>query len=339
MISRKCNCITDFPIAQSAIFSMGTVITSQLFGNHAAAALSAAESKIRQINGRLSRFDNDSEISLLNRMAGIAPVCISEETFHLLKNAKAYTRMSEGLFDITVGPLVSLWSTYRANRLFPVPEAVQEQLAYIDGRGIFLDEQNRMAALSRKGQMIDLGGIGKGYASDKISEMFRHCGIRSGYTDFGGNVAVIGTKPDGSDWKIGIRHPRKRDALIGVISIKDRSVVTSGDDQRYFCDHDGNRYHHILDPRTGYPSDSGLFSVTVIADSGEVADALSTTLFIAGEDKSKEILRHFTNVDAIYVRKDGSITLSPGAIGCFTVADGITVVAYDAKRGVSNFNA
>lgn len=328
----------DIPSARSILYSMGTVITSQVYGRDALSAVARAETAIRSMNARWSRFDKSSEISMINRMAGIEAVPISVDTLFLLRKAKEFALISERLFDITIAPLVALWGTWKEARITPVWADVQERRQYVDCAGIMLDEQRRTARLSRKGQMIDLGGIAKGCASDRICHILRDCGIRSGYTDLGGNVAVIGTKPDGSPWKIGIRHPRKDNALIGFISVKDRSVVTSGDDQRYYDDLNGDRHHHLLDPRTGYPADSGLISVTVIADSGETADALSTILFIAGEDKGREILRHFPDVDAIYVRKDESITLTPGACSCFTAADGIPVSVSNTKKGAFNTN-
>ena len=326
------------PLAQSAVFSMGTVITCQLLGSHADAALAAAEAQIQEMNRLWSRFDEHSEISNINAMAGLAPVPVSEDTFHLLKNAKEYAQRSAGLFDITIAPLTTLWDSYKKMHAVPVWEAVQERLKHLGCRGIVLDEQENAVGLSSKGQMIDLGGIAKGCASDRICSIIRQYGIQSGYTDFGGNVAVVGGKPDGSAWKIGIRHPRKSNALVGVASVRDCSVVTSGDDQRYYCDKNGVRYHHILDPRTGYPANSGLASVTVIAASGEVADVLSTALFIAGEDQGKELLRHFPNVDAIYVREDGRIVLTPGADSCFIAAEGIPVILCDARKGAFDTN-
>lgn len=145
----------------------------------------------------------------------------------------------------------------------------------------------RTIGLKKEGESIDLGGIGKGFAADLILKIFRRFEISSALTNFGGNIATIGTKPDGSFWRIGVQHPREENRIIGIISIENQSVVTSGDYRRFFIDKKGKRYHHILNPKTGYPAESGLISVTTIADSSTNTDALSTAFLKAVENALK----------------------------------------------------
>jgi FAD:protein FMN transferase len=162
-----------------------------------------------------------------------------------------------------------------------------------------------------------LGGIGKGFASGRFLEVCKEFGIKSAFTNIGGNVAALGTKPDGAPWSVGIRHPRQENRLIGAVSVADKAVVTSGDYQRYFIDPNQKRRHHILDPRTGYPSESGLISVTVVADNATVADALSTILFIAGMREGIEILKGFPLAEAVLVDTEQMVYVTPGLTDCF----------------------
>ena len=144
------------------------------------------------------------------------------------------------------------------------------------------------------------------------------------YSNIGGNVVTLGTKPDGSPWHIGIQHPRQENRLLGSVSVVDKTVVTSGDYQRYFMDSQGIRYHHILDPSTGYPSESGLISVTIVAESSLAADALSTILFVAGMEKGLEILRSYPRTDAIFVDKDLQVFITPGLKDGFQTNEGVS---------------
>jgi len=162
------------------------------------------------------------------------------------------------------------------------------------------------------GQSIDLGGIGKGYAGDRVLEIFRGFGVTSAYSNLGGNVVSLGTKPDGSPWRIGIQHPRQEERLIGVVSVAGQSVVTSGDYQRYAVGHNGKRYHHILNPLTGYPAESGLVSVTIIAEKSMAADALSTAVFVAGMDKGLELLKNYPQVEAVLVDSKIEVFITRG---------------------------
>ncbi len=163
--------------------------------------------------------------------------------------------------------------------------------------------------------------------------MFREYGVSSAFTNIGGNVAALGARPDGSAWRVGIQHPRQPDALIGLVSVKDKAVVTSGDYQRFFADSEGNRYHHILDPATGYPSKSGLASVTVVTDSSGngsmIADALSTAVFIAGLDGGVALISRYPGVGALLVdaKSTGaglSVWITRNLKGCFVAARGIS---------------
>ena len=194
---------------------------------------------------------------------------------------------------------------------------------------LLLDPEKRSAGLRRVGQSLDLGGIGKGFAGDKFLQIFKKYGISSAYTNIGGNVMALGKKPDGSFWRIGIQHPREEKSLIGLVSVEDKAVVTSGDYQRYFLGSTGKRYHHILDPATGYPAESGLVSVTVVADSSTTADVLSTIVFVAGREKGLELLRGFRGTEAILVELDLQIYITTGLEKYFQAREGIRVNVFN----------
>lgn len=248
-------------IAQSEYFVMSTVIYSKAFGEQAEEALKAVEKETARLEGVLSRFIPNSEISRINRSAGIRCEKVSRETYKVLSRAVEFSECCHGCFDVTVGPLVSLWKSSRDALKPPEESKIRRILSLVDYTDLVLDPFTRAVFLKRTGQSIDLGGIGKGFAADLVLEVFKKYEVSSAFTNFGGNVAVIGAKPDGTPWHIGIAHPRNESSLIGVVSVVNKSVVTSGDYQRYFNDSSGKRYHHILDPKTGYPSDSGLISV------------------------------------------------------------------------------
>jgi thiamine biosynthesis lipoprotein len=185
------------------------------------------------------------------------------------------------------------------------------------------------AGLGNAGQSVDLGGIGKGYAGDRILEVFKEFDISSAYSNLGGNVVTVGAKPDGSPWQIGIQHPRQEGTIIGSVSVVNQAVVTSGDYQRYFTDSQGKRHHHILDPTTGYPAESGLISVSIVTKEPVVADSLSTILFVAGMEKGLEFLRSFPQTEAILVDSGLQVYVTQGLRYRFQAAEDIEVTIVD----------
>jgi thiamine biosynthesis lipoprotein len=203
----------------------------------------------------------------------------------------------------------------------------------VNYRDLILDPQERTTGLRNGGQSIDLGGIGKGFAGDRIVNIFRSFGISSAYSNLGGNVVTVGAKPDGSPWQVGIQHPRQENSLIGSVSVVNQTVVTSGDYQRCFADSQGKWHHHILDPKTGHPAQSGLTSVTIVADKSVVADPLSTIVFVAGMEKGFEFLRYLPKTEAILVDSDLQVCVTQGLRNRFRAAEGIEVTILDRMKG------
>jgi thiamine biosynthesis lipoprotein len=281
----------------------------------------------------LSRFISFSEISMINRSAGVKCERLSDDTYEVLLRAVEFSRLCRGIFDVTIGPLVTLWNSSKHACKPPLESRIRQALTLVDYTDLLLDPCKKTAGLQRLGQSIDLGGIGKGFAGDKFLEVFKKYGISSAFTNIGGNVVALGTKPDGSPWHVGIRHPREENNLIGLVSVADKAVVTSGDYQRYFIGSDGKRYHHILDPATGYPAESGLVSVTIVADSSMTADALSTILFVVGMEKGLTLLRQLSGVEAVLIDIDLQVYVTAGLKECFQASEGININIVNERRG------
>jgi thiamine biosynthesis lipoprotein len=224
-----------------------------------------------------------------------------------------------------MGPLVALWHTAKESLTRPDASSVKQVLPLVNYRDLILDPWKLTAGLGNVGQSVDLGGIGKGFAGDRIVEVFRSLGISSAYSNLGGNVVTLGAKPDSSPWQIGIQHPRQRNNLIGSVSVVNQAVVTSGDYQRTFTDSQGKRHHHILDPMTGYPAASGLISVTIVTAKSVVADALATALLVAGMEKGPAFLRCFPASEAILVDSNVHVYVTQGLRYRFQAAEGIAV--------------
>lgn len=303
-------------VAESANFGMNTEMIHKVFGEYAQEALIAGKAEIARLEQSLSRFLSGSEVSRINESAGIRPVKISNENYEVLSNAIRFSEISDGLFDITIGPLIDLWDYKHATEA-PEEARIQQVLPFVNYCDLLLNPLGKTAKLRKPGQIIDLGGIGKGFASDRFIEILREFGITSAFTNIGGNVSTLGNKPDGSPWCVGIRDPRHNGRLLGAVLVTDKAVVTSGDYERYFIDREGERRHHILNPITGYPTQSGLISVTIIADRAMTADALSTIVFAAGIERGRELLAVYPGTEAVLVDDCQRVYITRGLINCY----------------------
>jgi len=308
---------------------MGTAMTHKAFGSRAEEALAAVCREVSRIEEHLSCFLPDSEISRVNRSAGIKSEKLSRETYDVLSEAVEFSRSLLGCFDVTIGPLVSLWKIAQGSSAQPDDVSIERALPLVNYRDLILNPGKSTAELRNAEQSVDLGGIGKGFAGDRIVEVLSSIGISSAYSNLGGNVVTVGAKPDGSPWQIGIQHPRQQDGLIGSVSVVGETVVTSGDYQRAFTDSRGKRHHHILDPTTGYPAESGLISVSIVTDRSVVADPLSTAVFVAGMEKGLTLLRSFPHTEAILVDSDLQVFITEGLRDRFQADRDIAVAILD----------
>lgn len=248
--------------------------------------LFAAFREIERVEALLSSHRDDSDISRINRNAGGRPVKISGETLAILKRAQGYAAKLDGLFDVTVGPVIEAWG-FNTDREIAIPSkaVLAQSLALVDYRRLRLNSADTTAALHTPGMRIDLGGIAKGYAIDRAKAVLEERGVMSFLINAGGDIYARGVKEGGKLWTVGIKHPRRLTELLAVFKLRDFAVATSGDYERY-ADIDGKRYHHIINPKTGYPADL-CQSVTVLAPTAEEADVWATYLFIIGPDTFK----------------------------------------------------
>ncbi len=298
--------------------AMGTLITIKLNVSETQGRriIKKALNFIEKIEQIMSFYKPSSQISQINNKAGKAWISVSPELFYIIEESKRYARLTKGFFDITVAPLTAIWQSYGKLGKVPPREQIESAVKLVNYEGILLDEENKKVKLERAGQKIDLGGIAKGYVTNKIIRLYREMGIDSGIINIGGNVHLLGSRYDDSLWRVGIQNPnRERGKCLGVVLSSDKSVVTSGDYERFFLKNN-KRYHHILNPYNGYPARGELRSVTIVHPDSMLADVLATTVFILGLKKGLELINHFTDVEAIMITDD-KIHLSHSLVNKF----------------------
>lgn len=267
--------------------------------------------EIRSSEQKYSRHIADSEISKINNNPG-KMVTVSEDTEDVIEKTLYFSSASDGLFDISIGPLVDLWDINGNNPHVPSPDEIASALKKIDYRRIAMDKENNTVSVADNGMSLDLGAIAKGSITDKLVSMLREKGTRSALLNLGGNLYLHGSKPDGSAWNVGIRNPfGLQGEYLGTVAVRDMSVVTSGIYERFF-EENGKVYHHILNPKTGYPADNDLVSVSILSPSSTLADGFSTTVFLLGPDAGMALIEKTDNAEAILVTREKKIYLSSG---------------------------
>lgn len=256
-----------------------------------------------------SKTISESDTSRINMSAG-EPVEVSDNTVELLDSALKYSRLSEGAFDITIAPASNLWDFQSGKGMPPQKNELEEAVTHINYQNISINN-NQVKLLDQKAE-VDFGGIAKGFIADKIAAYLKEEGVQSAIINLGGNIMTVGGRPNGSDFNIGIQKPfETHSEILGSVSVKNKSVVTSGIYERFFR-YDNKLYHHILNPETGLPIENNLLSVTIISDSSVDGDALSTACFVLGVEKGKALIESLEAVDAIFVTKDGQTHMTSG---------------------------
>jgi thiamine biosynthesis lipoprotein len=297
-------------------YMMGTSVEVIVWGpdrDTSEKAVERAYAEIERIEKKLSVRRRDSEITEINRSAGARPVKVDGEMYRLIRESKRFSEMSGGAFDISVQGLGDIWDFNRPGFQEPGPDRVEKRLERVDYRRIRLNERDSTVFLKEGGMEISLGGIAKGYAVDRAVGILRECGIKGGIVSAGGDLFAFGRKANGEVWNVGVRNPRAHSRNICVLPVSNLSVATSGDYERYRMV-DGRRVHHIIDPRTGYPS-KGCMSVTVVARSAMTADALATAVFVLGPESGLALLEDLQGVEGILVDSNGKISASTGLAG------------------------
>lgn len=290
---------------QKSFRAMGTVNTVTVYQRADEGALQPAVRRVLELDDRLSVFKAGSEISQINASAGKRPVPVSLDTMDLLKAAKEFSALSGGAFSVTTRSLTALWGIGTSHFTVPDEKSRENARRLTEDRDLILDESGGRAMLRRCGQAIDLGGIAKGFAADEVRRSLSRAGVTNAVINLGGTVIVLGEPRS-----VGIQHPGKSTGIpMGRLRLQNSAVVTSGSYER-FTEAGGIRYHHILNPATGAPSDSGLCSVTVIGSSATELDALSTAIFVLGMEKGARLAQQ-RNADTIFVTDKMEVFCSP----------------------------
>ncbi|MCB2340705.1 FAD:protein FMN transferase [Clostridium estertheticum] len=301
-------------------YSLGTSNQLKAYGKKATKAIEESIIKVCEIDNKMSVFKNASEISKINTNAGNKPQIVSNDTYYVIQKAIKYCRLSEGAFDITIRPIVALWGIGKEGQQIPSSNEIKEKLKIVNYKDIVLDKNDRSIFLKNKKQEIDVGGIAKGYAADEVKNVMIKNGIKSALINLGGNILTLGTKVDGTPWSVGIQDPFKtRGEFALTISVINKSVVTSGNYERYF-EVEGKRFHHIINPSTGDPSESDIVGATIISDNSIDGDGLSTGVYIMGVQKAIKLIEEIEGIDAILITKSKEIYVTSGIEGKFTIA-------------------
>lgn len=290
----------------SDLYAMDTVMSLTAYGSHAKEALDAASAEIQRLDKLFSISSETGDIYQVNKNG---EGDLSEDTRSLLASALEYGRETDGIFDCTIEPVMEAWGFTTQNYRVPSDAELSELLFHVDASTVTLTGNHVTLPSDVK---LDLGGIAKGFTSARVMDVFKENGVTSGIISLGGNVQTLGLKPDGKRWRVGIQDPSDLNSMFAVVEVSDEAVITSGAYQRYF-EENGVHYHHIIDPRTGYPAESGLTSVTIISADGTLADALSTSLFIMGADDASAFWKkHQDQFEAIMMTDSGEVLVTSG---------------------------
>lgn len=285
-------------------FYLDTAVTITLYDDEL--HLETAFEEIERLEKLLSITEPESDVSRVNENDGW--IDISTEMHDVVTKALEYSLLTDGAFDITIQPLTALWNVNDGGPV-PMEDEIRSKMALVDHTKLKLEDSK---IFTDEAVEINLGGVAKGYIADKVCELLKSEGVQHGIVNLGGNVAVFGGKPDGSEYTIGIRDPFGDETdIVGSVRIRDGSVVTSGGYERFFVEN-GKTYHHIIDPNTGYPAESGLSGVTIISKSSAEADALSTAVYVLGQEKGIELIESLEGVECLLITDNGELVFSSG---------------------------
>ena len=301
------------PCLQKQFPALGTVHCITVYGKHSAAAAELVKARILELHRHWSVFDPDSEISALNCAAGLRPVAVSKDTLAVLNLAVQCAAETNGAFDITAGALSRLWRSAICERRMPSAQQIRQGRRLCGINDLVLNEKEQTAFLRRKGMSVDLGGIAKGFAADEAQRILTSCGVERAMLNLGGTVF-----PMGRPAVVGIQDPfQTTGTALGSLLVQGQAAVTSGSNERCFL-FEGKRYHHIADPRTGWPADAALAAVTLLGTNAALLDALATGAFILGASNSLPLFKKH-NIEAVFVTDSGSVQITPGLQGRFSL--------------------
>lgn len=297
-------------------FLMGTVVKISIYNKDKEDVLVKGFDRVKELAAKITVNEKGSEIDEINDNAGVKPVKVSDDMYYLLKEARHYSKTSEGGFDMAIGAITDLWRIGFPDARKPSQAEIDAQLPLVDYEKVVFDDKAQTVYLTEKGMKLDLGAIAKGYITDEVAIVLKENGVDTAIIDLGGNIYVMGHSPrsKGADWNVGIQDPNEtRGTSIGTIPESNRSIVTSGIYERYYEDPDtGIKYDHLMDGTTGYPFDNDLAGVTIVTKKSIDGDGLSTAVFSKGVKGGLEFIDNLDDVEAIFVTKDNKVYISKG---------------------------
>lgn len=294
---------------------MDTLVTITVVSRSSSDAEEAIDKGFHEIE-RLEKAANfysaDSEISQINTHAGISAIKVSSDILELLTKARYVSEKTDGAFDPTIGPVIALYDFHK--KIKPDDAAIRKNLSLVNYHDMVINRDQSTVFLRKKGMLIDPGGIMKGYAAGRAAEVLKKHGIVSGIVAIAGDIRAYGLKPDGSPWRVGIRDPaaQEQDKVMATLELRDMSISTSGDYERFFI-LNGRRFHHLISPKTGYPAEE-CQSASIITTEGALSDAFATGIFILGPEKGMKVLEEI-GLEGIIIDRKGSLHTTPGIRG------------------------
>jgi thiamine biosynthesis lipoprotein len=264
--------------------------------------------EIRRIEKLVSSWDESSPVSIINKNAGIAPVKVDKELFDLISRSTKISNLTDGAFDITFSSIEKIWRFDGTMEKLPTEEALKNSIRLIDYNRILLYEPDTTVFLKDEGMKIGFGGIGKGYAANRVRDLLKNSGVKGGVVNAGGDLVAWGARPGGELWKVGITDPSDANRIAAWFNVTDMAVITSGDYEEFIVV-EGRKYAHIIDPKTGWPA-RGLKSVTVICSNAELADALATALFVMGREAGLDLVNQLNSIECLIVDDNNHIWVS-----------------------------
>lgn len=295
-------------------FLMGTYVKMQIYDDGKEAVLKKGFDRVKELAAKITVNEPGSEVDKINEQAGIKPVKVSDDVYPLIKKAYQYSEESDDGFDLSIGPITQLWHIGFDDARKPEQSEIDEALKLVKHQQVILDDKEQTVYLEKKGMELDLGAIAKGYITDEVVKVFKANDVTTAIVDLGGNVYVLGHSPrkENSDWKVGIQDPNQaRNTIVGSVPASNQSLVTSGIYERNLKVN-GETFHHLFNPKTGYPFDNEIAGVTIISQESIDGDGLSTAIFSMGVKEGMAHINQLKNVDAIFVTLDDKLYLSSG---------------------------
>ena len=297
-----CSCKKEVQKTEKTLFAMDTYMTFTVYGENSEKTAEKCIDEIKRLDSLLSAENEESEISFINSQSECK---LSDELADIIEKSLELSRATDGAFDITVGALTKLWGFSGGEYRLPSDKEISAALETVGYEKISLEGGTLKKSADTK---LDLGAVAKGYATDRLFEILKEQNPEGAVVSLGGNVLTFGQNPSGKAWKVAVTDPENRNNSVKTIERNGSfAFVTSGDYQRFF-EQDGKKYHHILNPKTGYPAESGLSSVTVVCKNGFYADGLSTAIFVSGKEKAPEFSKNTDEFDVVFIGSDGEVS-------------------------------